>query len=142
MPGAFGLLFQALLSGLPLWGQHCGPGHGHPAVPPADALDAACYVHDACIAACHGTGQPPLYDGAWSSACACTCHAGFHAELLGLAPHPPEGARSTLGLFTRVTQALLETVCDVTGAQTTLTRPTFTPPAATTAAPPESAQEP
>lgn len=40
-------------SGLPIYGNYCGPGFGDPtgATPPIDAVDAACRTHDLCYAA-------------------------------------------------------------------------------------------
>lgn len=35
-------------SGLPIYGNHCGPGYGAGNGPPIDAVDAACQAHDAC----------------------------------------------------------------------------------------------
>ena len=35
-------------SGLPIYGNFCGPDHGDPTKTPVDAVDAACMVHDAC----------------------------------------------------------------------------------------------
>ena len=35
-------------SGLPIYGNFCGPGHGDPNKTPIDAVDAACMAHDAC----------------------------------------------------------------------------------------------
>lgn len=37
-------------SGLPIYGNYCGPGHGDPAyrTPPVDAVDAVCMDHDRC----------------------------------------------------------------------------------------------
>jgi hypothetical protein len=33
---------------IPVYGNHCGPGHGDPNAPAVDAVDAACKTHDAC----------------------------------------------------------------------------------------------
>lgn len=40
-------------SGLPIYGNYCGPGHGDPtgATPPVDAVDAVCRAHDLCYGA-------------------------------------------------------------------------------------------
>jgi hypothetical protein len=37
-------------SGLPIYGNYCGPGHGDSTyqTPPVDAVDAVCMAHDAC----------------------------------------------------------------------------------------------
>lgn len=37
-------------SGLPIYGNYCGPGHGDPTymTPPVDAVDAVCMAHDMC----------------------------------------------------------------------------------------------
>jgi hypothetical protein len=39
-------------SGLPIYGNYCGPGHGNPTglTPPVDAVDAVCRAHDLCYA--------------------------------------------------------------------------------------------
>ena len=40
-------------SGLPIYGNYCGPGHGDPtgATPAVDAVDAVCRAHDLCYGA-------------------------------------------------------------------------------------------
>ena len=42
-------------SGLAIYGNYCGPGHGDPTglTPPVDAVDAACRAHDRCYDATH-----------------------------------------------------------------------------------------
>lgn len=101
---ALSLLYNMLLATpVPLWGLHCGPGHGVATSPPQDALDEACMQHDACLGAC---------DCAWNAItpCACACHGAFHAALTALDP-PPRQSQAIVGLFTTVMHRIVSDAC-------------------------------
>ncbi len=54
---------------IPIWGNYCGPGHGHRGPggpPPFDELDACCQIHDNCYGA-HNCDNPCW----WRLKCAC-----------------------------------------------------------------------
>lgn len=46
--GDSGSRTAALGISLPIYGNHCGPGHGNPNTSWIDAVDQACYTHDRC----------------------------------------------------------------------------------------------
>lgn len=59
----------------PVYGNHCGPGHGSPLEPAIDEVDAICKEHDICYIGWS------LFDGQL-----CTCDIQFVAMLSNLLP--------------------------------------------------------